>query len=51
MFFDKVVASVSKSGIVPVDCNHMWLRNPSSASDNRLNRFALVPVAGDSLQR
>ena len=26
MFFDKVVASVSKSGIVPVDCNHMWLR-------------------------
>ena len=26
MFFDKVVASVSKSGIVPVDCNQMWLR-------------------------
>ncbi len=40
MFSDKVVASVSKSGIVPVDCNQMWLRNPSPDSDNGLNRFA-----------
>ena len=31
---------VSKSGRVLIDCNHIWLRNPSSASDNRLSQFA-----------
>jgi hypothetical protein len=51
MFFNKVVATVSKSGTVLIDCNHIWLRNPSSATENRRNRSALVPVAEDSLQR